>query len=43
MAILTPKAPNYAERLVLYTDPDTCPTDALVPVPLVEEPAFVSW
>ncbi len=43
MAILTPKAPNYAERLVMYTDPDTCPTDALVPVPLVEEPAFVSW
>ena len=26
-----------------YSDPDTCPTDALVPVPLIEEPAFVSW
>lgn len=26
-----------------YTDPDTCPTDALIPVPLVEEPAFISW
>ena len=43
MAILTPKALNYAEQLVMYTDPDTCPTDALVPVPLAEEPAFVSW
>ena len=43
MAILTPKAPNYAEQLVLYTDPDTCPTDALIPVPLADEPAFVSW
>lgn len=43
MAILTPKASDYAERLVMYTDPDTCPTDALIPVPLVEEPAFVSW
>jgi quinolinate synthase len=26
-----------------YTDPDTCPTDALIPVPLVQEPAFISW
>ena len=26
-----------------YSDPDTCPTDALIPVPLAEEPAFVSW
>jgi quinolinate synthase len=26
-----------------YNDPDACPTDALIPVPLVEEPAFVSW
>ena len=43
MAILTPKALDYAERLVMYTDPDTCPTDALIPVPLSEEPAFVSW
>jgi len=43
MAVLTPAAPNYAERLVLYTDPDTCPTDALIPVPLADEPAFVSW
>ncbi|MEO8538440.1 MAG: quinolinate synthase NadA [bacterium] len=43
MAVLTPKAPNYAEKLVLYTDPDTCPTDALIPVPLADEPAFVSW
>ena len=26
-----------------YNDPTTCPTDALIPVPLLEEPAFVSW
>ncbi len=26
-----------------YSDPDTCPTDRLEPLPLVEEPAFVSW
>jgi quinolinate synthase len=43
MAVLTPRALSYAEQLVLYTDPDTCPADALVPVPLAEEPAFVSW
>lgn len=43
MAVLSPKALDYAEKLVMYTDPDTCPTDALIPVPLAEEPAFVSW
>jgi quinolinate synthase len=43
MAVLAPRALSYAEQLVLYTDPDTCPADALVPVPLAEEPAFVSW
>ena len=32
-----------AELLAHYTDPDTCPTDALKPVALAEEPAFVSW
>lgn len=26
-----------------YNDPTTCPTDKLEPIPLVEEPAFVSW
>ncbi len=31
------------ELLALYTNPDTCPTDVLKPVPLVEERAFVSW
>ncbi|MGK2966041.1 MAG: quinolinate synthase NadA [Tepidiformaceae bacterium] len=31
------------ELLALYSDPDTCPTDTLVQVPLVEEPAFISW
>ena len=43
MVALTPRAVDYAEKLVLYTDPDTCPTDALIPVPLADEPAFVSW
>lgn len=32
-----------AEAIALYSDPDTCPTDALKPVPLVEEKAFVAW
>jgi quinolinate synthase len=32
-----------AEALALYSDPDTCPSDSLKPVPLVEEKAFVSW
>lgn len=31
------------DLLTLYSDPDTCPTDALTPRPLEEEPAFVSW
>jgi quinolinate synthase len=31
------------ELLALYTDPDTCPTDALTPIPLAQEPAFISW
>jgi quinolinate synthase len=34
---------RYEEQLALYTDPDTCPADALKPVPLVEEKAFISW
>ena len=38
-----PQVANAAELLALYSDPDTCPADALVPVPLVEEPAFISW
>ncbi|MGD9932752.1 MAG: quinolinate synthase NadA [Dehalococcoidia bacterium] len=33
----------YEEQLALYSDPDTCPTDALKPAPLEEEPAFVAW
>lgn len=43
MAVLSPTALDFAEKLVLYTDPDTCPADALIPVPLADEPAFVSW
>jgi quinolinate synthase len=34
---------SKAEALALYSDPDTCPTDSLKPVPLVEEKAFISW
>jgi quinolinate synthase len=43
MGVAVANPVDYAEKLVLYTDPGTCPTDALIPVPLVEEPAFVSW
>ena len=41
----TPPAttPAPIDLLSLYTDPDTCPTDALKPVPLIEEKAFVAW
>lgn len=34
---------TIAESLALYSDPDTCPTDSLAPVPLAEERAFVAW
>ena len=34
---------EQASLLAHYSDPDTCPTDALTPVPLAEEPAFISW
>jgi quinolinate synthase len=34
---------QYEELLDLYTDPDTCPTDALTPIPLADEPAFIAW
>ncbi len=36
-----PVAPD--DLLALYSDPDTCPADALKPVPLVEEQAFIAW
>ncbi len=39
----TAPASDYATMLERYSDPDTCPTDSLAPIPLVEEPAFVSW
>lgn len=32
-----------AEALALYSDPETCPSDSLAPVPLAEERAFVAW
>ncbi len=45
MSTLTAKrhALTEEEQLALYSDPDTCPTDALVPVPLAQEPAFITW
>ena len=42
-AVVRPTVSEYAELLAKYTDPDTCPTDALQPLSLIEEPAFVSW
>lgn len=42
--IATGTGTRPVEALVaLYNDPDTCPTDALTPIPLAEERAFVSW
>ncbi len=43
MTLLAAEKVPLTERKPDYNDPTTCPTDALVPVPLVEEPAFVSW
>ena len=45
MTTLTAKRPvaSDEELLALYSDPDTCPTDALVPLPLSQEPAFITW
>ncbi len=45
MTTLTAKRPAASdeELLALYSNPDTCPTDALVPVPLSQEPAFITW
>jgi quinolinate synthase len=39
-------APTVEDREALrltYANPDICPTNALIPVPLVEEKAFISW
>lgn len=43
MTTLTDRPLQDAELLTLYTNPDTCPTDALEPRPLDQEPAFISW
>ena len=45
MTTLTAKRPvaSDEELLALYSNPDTCPTDALVPAPLSQEPAFITW
>ncbi|MCA9821218.1 MAG: quinolinate synthase NadA, partial [Dehalococcoidia bacterium] len=40
---ILPEVVDKNDLLELYTDPDTCPTDALIPRPLAEEPAFVAW
>jgi len=42
-ALATREPTTDEELLALYTDPDTCPTDRLKPVPLIEEQAFVAW
>jgi quinolinate synthase len=43
MTALTERPVQDDELLALYTNPDTCPTDALEPRPLDQEPAFISW
>ncbi|HCV00717.1 MAG TPA: quinolinate synthase [Dehalococcoidia bacterium] len=42
---MTASAPSSDSAALLerYLNPDTCPTDRLEPLPLIEEPAFVSW
>ena len=40
---ILPDVVDKNDLLELYTDPDACPTDALIPRPLAEEPAFVAW
>ena len=34
---------DSSDLLDLYTDPETCPTNELESVPLVEESAFIAW
>ena len=41
--VTRPASGNDEELLALYSDPDTCPSDSLKPVALVEEKAGVSW
>ncbi len=38
-----PEKTEESDLLALYNNPETCPTDALVPRPLDQEPAFISW
>lgn len=40
---MTQRGLGEAEALALYTNPETCPTDKLQPIPLAEEPAFIAW
>ncbi|MCK9521097.1 MAG: quinolinate synthase NadA [Dehalococcoidia bacterium] len=43
MTTLTTSSASREELRAHYNDPGTCPTDSLVPIPLADEPAFVSW
>ena len=40
---MTTLVPTTEQLRAHYNDPDTCPSDSLKPVALVEEKAFVSW
>ena len=41
--IINPEIADREDLLAKYSDPDACPTDALTPVALQQEPAFISW
>lgn len=41
--LATSSTETIEAQRALYNDPETCPTDTLVPIPLADEPAFVSW
>ncbi|MCC7366114.1 MAG: quinolinate synthase NadA [Dehalococcoidia bacterium] len=44
MAVTTaPQTKDIESLRAYYNDPDTCPSDSLKPVPLIDEQAFVSW
>ncbi|MGE5595667.1 MAG: quinolinate synthase NadA [Hyphomicrobiales bacterium] len=41
--LLTGEAASVEQLRDHYNNPDTCPSDSLEPVPLIQEKAFVSW
>src|SRR5690606_36927965 len=43
MTLATSSTETIEAKRAYYNDPETCPTDTLVPIPLADEPAFVSW